>query len=67
MPEGKYFTICSLLNGMVLDIAEGSNDPGTQVFTWEEHGGINQLWYHEPISNTIRSKMNDFCIECLGG
>ena len=63
---GKYFLIRSRLNGLVLDVAEGNTEPGAKVVTWSEHRGTNQQWYHEPLSNTIRSRINHFCIQCVG-
>jgi len=61
--EGKFFKLRSALNGLVLDV-EGSNEsPGARVTMWPETGGANQLWYQEWITGTIRSKLNDFCLE----
>ena len=64
--SGKYFIIKSRLNGMALDVAEGNTNPGAKVITWPEHRNINQQWFHEPVSNTIRSRLNEFCMQCVG-
>lgn len=66
MPLGKFFYIKSKMNGMVLDIQASGTDPGTQVFMWDakdEDDADNQLFYLDLVYGTIRTKLNDFCLE----
>lgn len=57
---GKYFYIRSRLNGMVLDIKDGTPDPGTEIIMWEkkDEDCDNQLWFEDRVAGVIRSKMN---------
>lgn len=62
----KYFFIVSGLNGMVLDLAEHSHEPGSKVVTWprKDENSDNQLWFEDPMTRTIRSKeAPDLCLE----
>jgi len=52
---------------MVLDVDNEKTDPGTQVFMYPKHGGTNQQWYDDPITGTIKSQLNDFCLDIMGG
>ena len=56
------------MNGLVLDVSGGSSNPGTNVIMWsQKHDkNDNQLWYDDPSTGTIRSKMNDFCLDAAG-
>jgi len=65
-PHGSYFYIRSYLNGLVLDICGGSSDPGTPCILWPQKDfvdSINQLWYHDPHTGTIRSCLNELCLD----
>jgi len=62
----KYFMIVSRLHGLVLDVAGSNKNPGARVITWTKTGEDNQLWYEDNKSGTIRSKLNDFCLEAEG-
>ena len=64
--EGKFFKIRCGLSGLVLDIQGKNAAPGARVTTWEDNDGDNQLWYEDHITDTIRSKMNDLCLEVDG-
>lgn len=59
MDYGKFFTIHSQMNGLVLDVKDGDCSPGNPVVTWEYTGGDNQLWYEDHVNGVVRSKMND--------
>ncbi len=39
-----WFNIKSNLNGLVLDIIDDKNNPGTGVQMWPSNGGNNQKW-----------------------
>lgn len=69
MPEGKYFFIESKLNDLVLDVSGASEDPGAKVVTWErgDDNKPNQLWWVDHYTNTIRTKLNNFCMEIENG
>jgi len=63
--KGKYFLIVSKLNGKVFDI-RGAALNG-DVILWDKHGRDNQVWFQEPITGTIRSKLNpEFCLDING-
>lgn len=64
--KGKYFFIVSKSTGLVLDIQGGSANAGAQVFLWEKHGRDNQVWYEDPVTGTIRSKLNNLCLDING-
>ena len=67
MPEGKYFTIESLLNGMVLDIEGGAMEDGTKVIMFPPHENDNQLWWEDHHRGVIRSKVDEnFCLTVEG-
>ena len=59
MAEGKFFSIRSDLNGMVLGVSYGSAEPGTTVIMWPSHGGQDQLWYEDFVHCCIRSALDD--------
>jgi len=68
-PHGSYFYISSYLNGLVLDIAGGNSDPGTPCILWTKKDfkdSINQLWYQDPHTGTIRSCLNELCLDVAG-
>jgi Ricin-type beta-trefoil lectin domain-like len=60
------YMIVSHLHGMALDVERASNSPGARVMPWQKHGKDNQLWYDDPSTGTIRSKMNGFCLDIEG-
>lgn len=62
------YYIRSRLNGLVLDIEGGSTSPCTRVITWSQNPGQsnNQLWYDDPATGTIRSKLHNFCLDFNG-
>jgi hypothetical protein len=63
----KYYFIVSQLNGMVLDVDNGNTSAGTQVFTYPKNSDTNQQWYDDPSTGTIRSRLNDFCMDIADG
>jgi len=62
MPQSKFFMVRSKLSDKVLDIPGSSDEPGTEICLWDEHGGDNQLWYVDHVKGVIRSKCNDLCL-----
>jgi hypothetical protein len=65
--EGKYFIIISKHSGFALDIRGGQAHAGTDVIVWSKHGRDNQQWFEEPVTGTIRSKLNpDLCLDING-
>ena len=58
----SYYYIKSKLNGLYLDISGCDKADGAKVVMWEKTGGDNQMWYEDPDTCTIRSKMNDKCL-----
>merc|ERR1712076_34724 len=66
--NGKFFTIRSNLNGLVLDIQDNMANPGNPVKTWDFNGGDNQLWFQDFGKCCIRSKLDEnYCLEIMGG
>lgn len=65
MPRGKYFFIQSKMNGLVLDVRDNNQSPGAEVITWGKQDGeqSNQLWWQDMVNKTIRSKLNNFCLD----
>lgn len=63
-----YFFIRSRQNGLVLDIEGGNPAPGTPVIVWKqkETDNSNQLWFEDQATRTIRSKLNEYCLD-VGG
>ena len=64
--SGHFFLIRGRQSGLVLDVSEGAEDPGTPVVLWEETGGPNQLWYYDRIDGAIRSKQTGMCLDFDG-
>ena len=62
----QYYFIKSKLSGLVLDVESSNTKPGAWVSTWGENGTDAQKWYDEPSTRTIRSKLNDFCMDIEG-
>ena len=48
---GEDFTIANDL-GVVLDIARGSKEPGTEIIAFKKHGGTNQQFRVVPVNKT---------------
>lgn len=63
-----YYHIRSRLNGLVLDVENENRNPGACVVMWNQKPGNcdNQLWYDDFATGTIRSKLNDFCLDWDG-
>jgi len=36
------------------------------VVLWNKNNGDNQIWYHHPLTKTIRSKLSDMCLDLNG-
>lgn len=67
-PARTYYIIRSRLNGLVLDVEGDNRNPGARVIMWNQKPGNcdNQLWYDDVATGTIRSKLNDFCLDWDG-
>jgi hypothetical protein len=63
----QYYSIVSQLSGQALDVEGANPSPGSRVFTWPKHGKDNQLWYDDLSTGTIRSKLNNFCLDVESG
>jgi len=64
----SYYHIRSRLNGLVLDVESDNRNPGARIIMWNQKPGNfdNQLWYDDFATGTIRSKLNDFCLDWDG-
>jgi len=64
----SYYHIRSRLNGLVLDVEGDNRNPGARIVMWNQKPGNcdNQLWYDDFATGTIRSKLNDFCLDWNG-
>ena len=51
------------LSGLYLTIENANMDPQSRVIVWHRTGDANQQWYIDPVAGTIRSKLNDFCLD----
>lgn len=56
------------MNGLVLDVQGGNPAPGTPVILWKqkETDNSNQLWFEDSVTGTIRSKLNEYCLDVDG-
>ena len=52
----------------MLDVRGGSREPGTSVIAWprKQTNALNQLWYQCLETGTLRSALNDFCLDLDG-
>ena len=68
---GKFFFAKNMSNGLMLNIKEGTVKPGSAVVTWNKKPAVtsfeNQLWYQDLSTGTIRSVLNDFCLDLASG
>ena len=63
---GKYRYFKSKLNDLYLEIKDGVDEPGIVVVTAEKRAGGDtdcQIWYEDPLTGTIRSKLNEYCLD----
>jgi len=59
---------------LVLDVEGMNGNPGTPVILGDQKYGtnhhpdmlLNQLWYEDADTSTIRTAMNDFCLDVFG-
>lgn len=61
-----YYKIKSQMCDVVLDV-EGEGGSGSRVITWESHGKDNQVWFDDPATGTIRSKVKPKCCITFDG
>lgn len=65
---GKYFLLRQKSNvHLVLEIKDGVDRPGVDVVAGEVEGETeakeHQLWFSDQSTQTIRSKLNNFCLD----
>lgn len=65
---GKYFLLRQKLNvHLVLEIKDGVDRPDVGVVAGEVEGEADakehQLWFSDHLTQTIRSKLNNFCLD----
>ena len=71
----RYFYLKnSGTSNLVLDVEGMSRNGGTPVILWEQKFStnhhpdnvLNQLWYEDAATSTIRTALNDFCLDAHG-
>jgi len=65
-PGGAAYVIVSQMHNLAMDIEGGNQQPGAKVACYQKHGQINQQFYDDPATGTIRSKLNGFCLDIEG-
>jgi len=66
--QGKYYYIKSNYSGLVVEAEGGNVYPGVKLITMHQKQGAqasSQIFYTDPATGTIRSKMNDYCIDIM--
>lgn len=63
---GKYFTIENKATGTMMSVKEGLTEPRTPVVMWKAQKGDNQVWYIDPLTDTIRNKQSHLCLDLNG-
>ena len=69
---GKFFFIRHRsMPSFLLEVEDGATDEGTFVTVSEpevlgRESVDHQLWYFDRVSQTIRTKLNDFCLQKNG-
>lgn len=65
---GKFFFLRSFLNGLVLEVQDSNGQPGARLTTGHQKlsGNESQLFYEDPVTGTIRSKLNSYCMDVSG-
>ena len=69
--EGRYFLLKQPTSGLTLEVPLAAYElyvpPKTPVYMWSvksvSEGNQSQLWYEDRASNTIRSKINHYCLD----
>jgi hypothetical protein len=63
----KYnYMLLSLLSDKALDVASSNTDPGSRVVVWSKNSNDNQQWWDDSATGTIRTMLNDYCLEVIG-
>jgi len=66
IPDGKFFLVQSKLNDLVLEVQDGSTEPGSFVVTGQR-GRVgemaHQLWYADPATGCIRNRKTEFVLD----
>lgn len=60
---GKYLTIENKGTGMMMSVKEGLTEPRAPVATWKAQKGDNQVWYMDPLTDTIRNRQSHLCLD----
>jgi len=67
MTTVKYnYILLSQLSDKALDVASSNTAPGSRVTIWSKNSNENQQWYDDSTTGTIRTMLNDFCLELIG-
>jgi len=53
-------------SGLYLDVQGASSNPRSKVALWNRNGNDNQIWYHDPLTKTIRGKQSNLCLDIQG-
>ena len=64
--EGCYLVMKSRLSGLVLDVAGDSVAGAELVMATRDPGNVNQIWFEDQVTGTIRSKSNHLCLTING-
>ena len=62
--------IKSSMHGKVLDVSGNNMNPGADVVMYDQKSpeeSANQLFYYDDSTQTIRSRLNDFCLDLNSG
>jgi len=71
----RYFYLKNTgTRNLVLDVKGMSRNGGTPVILWDQKFStnhhpdllLNQLWYEDAATSTIRTALNDFCLDLYG-
>ena len=64
----QCFYITSLQSGLVLDVEKDGIMAGTNVILYSKKAGkhFNQLFYADPYTLTIRTALNNMCLDTRG-
>jgi len=68
---GKHFIIRNRASGLVLEVQGQGATPGTHLVTayrnTDQKTFTNQLFYTEDMSGTVRTELNKYCVDAVGG
>jgi len=71
----RYFYLKNCdIRDLVLDVEGMNRSRGTPVILWDQKFStnhdpgslVNQLWYEDTATSTVRTALNDFCLDLYG-